>query len=147
MNAVQLEGEEMTWTRTSQLGGLIILPEEMPAGTRLNVRMDFETRALKKWTYSFTEVSRFGWMPFVRFGDFIDDLRTIADGLGRTVAQLVVNWTIHQPGITAALCGAKRAYQIEETASAMDWELDEPSCRLIDEALQRRGPPVSQSAV
>ena len=50
--------------------------------------------------------------------DFIDELRGIADDLGKTVAQLVVNWTVHQIGITAALCGAKRAYQIEETAGA-----------------------------
>jgi len=63
------------------------------------------------------------------------------------VAQLVVNWTIHQPGITAALCGAKRAYQIEETAGAMGWKLDDTTSRRIAEALHRRGQAVTKAAV
>ncbi len=79
--------------------------------------------------------------------DFIDELRSIAADLNKTVAQLVVNWTVHQPGITAALCGAKRPYQIEETAGAMDWEFDEPTLRRINQALERRGTPISQPAV
>jgi hypothetical protein len=73
VNSVQLDGQELTWTRVSQLGGLIILPQEMPAGSRLDLRMNFGTKAMIKWNHSFTEVNRFGWMPFVRFGDFIDE--------------------------------------------------------------------------
>ena len=38
--------------------------------------------------------------------DFVDKLRRVANSAGKTLPQLVVNWTIHQPGITAALCGA-----------------------------------------
>ncbi len=53
--------------------------------------------------------------------DFLDRLRAIAAEAGHTVAQLVVNWTIHQSGVSAALCGAKRATQIVETAEAMRW--------------------------
>lgn len=79
--------------------------------------------------------------------DLVDELRTIAEGVGITVAQLVVAWTIHQPGITAALCGAKRATQIEETAGALVWTLDDETSRLIDQALRRRGQAASQSAV
>jgi aryl-alcohol dehydrogenase-like predicted oxidoreductase len=79
--------------------------------------------------------------------DFIDELRVIAGSLGKTVAQLVVNWTVAQPGITAALCGAKRAHQIEETAQGMGWELPEDTQSLITQALARRGTPVSKSAV
>jgi hypothetical protein len=75
VNSVQLDGEELTWVRTSQLGGLVVLPEEMPAGSKVNLSMDFKTRAMVKYTHSFTVVSRFGWMPFVRFGDFIDDFK------------------------------------------------------------------------
>ena len=79
--------------------------------------------------------------------DFVDQLRTIADDLHKTVAQLVVNWTVHQPGITAALCGAKRAYQIEETAGAMGWKFDDETTNRINQALERRGRPVSITAV
>ncbi len=53
----------------------------------------------------------------------LDSIDEIAKATGKTTAQVVVNWTIHQPGITSVLCGAKRAWQIKETAGAMGWEL------------------------
>ncbi len=70
---------------------------------------------------------------------FVDGLRKIADDAGRTIAQVVVNWTIHQPGITAALCGARRPWQIEETAAAMGWRLAPDHVAAIDAALAARG--------
>ncbi len=79
--------------------------------------------------------------------DFLDDLRVIAAGAGKTVAQLVVNWTIHQPGITAALCGAKRPEQIRETAGALGWRLTPEQLGHIDAALARRGTPLVRAAV
>ena len=54
---------------------------------------------------------------------FVARLQEIAIECDKTVAQVVVNWTIHQPGITVALCGAKRPWQLEETAAAMTWQL------------------------
>jgi aryl-alcohol dehydrogenase-like predicted oxidoreductase len=59
--------------------------------------------------------------------------------LAPTVAQLVVNWTINQPGITSALCGAKRRWQIEELAGAMGWTLSQEQLAMIDAALAERG--------
>lgn len=71
--------------------------------------------------------------------DFVDRLREAAALSGHTVAQLVVNWTISQPGITCALCGAKRPWQIEETAGAMGWTLSDQQRALIDAAIAARG--------
>lgn len=51
-----------------------------------------------------------------RAQDLLDSLRSIARDLKCTVSQLVLLWTIRQPGITSALCGAKRPEQIMETA-------------------------------
>jgi aryl-alcohol dehydrogenase-like predicted oxidoreductase len=79
--------------------------------------------------------------------DFLEDLRAIATGAGKTVAQLVVNWTIHQPGITAALCGAKRPEQIRETAGALGWRLRPEQLQQVDAALARRGKPLVRAAV
>lgn len=79
--------------------------------------------------------------------DVVDALREIAAESGRTVAQLVVNWTIHQPGVTAALCGAKRAYQIRETAEAMNWRLTDDQLRRIDAVLAKRGEPAVRMPV
>ena len=71
--------------------------------------------------------------------DFLDRLREAAALTGHTVAQLVVNWTFTQPGITAALCGAKRPQQIEETAGAMRWSLTAEQRAIIDAAIAARG--------
>jgi len=78
--------------------------------------------------------------------DFIDQLREIAAQAGHTVAQLVINWTIAQPGITSALCGAKRPTQIEETAGAMGWQLTSEQCALIEAAISKRGPTATKRA-
>jgi aryl-alcohol dehydrogenase-like predicted oxidoreductase len=71
--------------------------------------------------------------------DFVDRLREAAALSGHTVAQLVINWTINQPGITSALCGAKRPSQIEETAGAMGWTLSAEQIALVDAAIVARG--------
>jgi len=79
--------------------------------------------------------------------DLVDELREIAGEIGKSVSQVAINWTIHQPGITSAFCGAKRAMQIEESAGAMGWELTAEQQAKIDAALERRGEPVSRAAV
>ena len=79
--------------------------------------------------------------------DFVDRLREAAELTGHTVAQLVINWTIHQTGITAALCGAKRPEQIRETAAAMDWKLTSEQLQLIEAAIANRGPAATARAI
>ncbi|MEW4526495.1 aldo/keto reductase [Maioricimonas sp. JC845] len=79
--------------------------------------------------------------------DFLDRLRPIAERAGRTLAQLAIAWTIQQPGITAALCGAKRPDQIRETAVAMDWELTPEDLAEIEAAIAARGPLPSRPAL
>ena len=79
--------------------------------------------------------------------DFVDELRTIATEAGHTVAQLVLNWTMIQPGITAVLAGAKRPEQIRENAGAMGWKLSAAIVARMNDALSRRGESVSRAAI
>ena len=79
--------------------------------------------------------------------DFVDKLRVIANDAGRTVVELVVNWTISQPGVTAALCGAKRAHQIQESAGGMGWRMTPEQIARIETALADRGQPAEMRAV
>ena len=79
--------------------------------------------------------------------DLVDRLRAIAEPAGRTVAELVLNWTIHQPGITAALCGAKRPDQIRQSAGGSGWELTPDQLAEIERALTERGPADMQLPV
>ncbi|TWU41456.1 General stress protein 69 [Novipirellula aureliae] len=54
-----------------------------------------------------------------RTHDILDALGPIADREGLTVGQLSIGWAISQPGVTAALVGARRADQILETSQAV----------------------------
>lgn len=49
---------------------------------------------------------------------FSDALQPIAKSYDLTVAQLVIAWTLAQPGITFALCGARNPAQAAENAKA-----------------------------
>lgn len=73
--------------------------------------------------------------------DFVDGLRPIAAEAGLSVAQLVINWTVHQPGITSALCGAKRPDQAHENAGGAAAPLSDAVRAKIDAALAQRGTP------
>jgi aryl-alcohol dehydrogenase-like predicted oxidoreductase len=79
--------------------------------------------------------------------DFIDDLRPIAAAHEVTIAQVVLNWTIQRPGITTALCGAKRPEQIIDNAHTLRWQLTTTERAQIDAAITRRGPILSRAAV
>lgn len=70
---------------------------------------------------------------------FVDVLRETAAECGQSVAALVVHWTIAQPGITAALCGAKRPWQLEESAAALNFQLSESHRQRIEAAIAARG--------
>lgn len=79
--------------------------------------------------------------------DFLDRLRAIAAEADKSVAQLAINWTITQPGITCALCGARRPNQIRENAGAAGWKLSDPLLARLEAALAERGEAVIQPAV
>lgn len=79
--------------------------------------------------------------------NFLDELRPIAEETETTVAQVVINWTIQRPGITVALCGAKRPDQIRDNAAAMRWQLTPEQITRIDQAIAARGPIISRAAV
>jgi aryl-alcohol dehydrogenase-like predicted oxidoreductase len=55
----------------------------------------------------------------------LEQIKPIADRHKASYAQTVINWTIHEPGITAALVGARNAEQAEHNARAMSFTLSE----------------------
>ena len=50
----------------------------------------------------------------------LDKIRPIAEKHNASLAQIVISWTIHEPGITAALVGARNAEQAAHNAGAMN---------------------------
>jgi aryl-alcohol dehydrogenase-like predicted oxidoreductase len=61
-------------------------------------------------------------------------LKGIADELGKTPAQVSLNWIIHRPAVSSAIMGVSRLEQLDENVGAVGWELSEEHVRLLDEA-------------
>jgi aryl-alcohol dehydrogenase-like predicted oxidoreductase len=55
----------------------------------------------------------------------LESVKPIADKYEVEYAQLIVNWTFSQPGITAAIVGARNAGQATENAKALSFSLTE----------------------
>lgn len=70
-----------------------------------------------------------------RLLDFFAALAPLAATHGATPGQLVLNWTIHQPGLAAALAGAQTPAQIRENAGAGQFTLSDEEMQQIDAAL------------
>ena len=69
----------------------------------------------------------------------LEEIRPIADKHKASFAQIVINWTIQEPGITAALVGARNAEQAKHNAGALAFTLT-PDERA---AIRRAFDPVS----
>ena len=68
--------------------------------------------------------------------NFLSGIRHIADSHGITLAQLVLNWTIRQPGITCTLAGARNPEQVLDNIGAVSFDLTPGEIEEIDKALQ-----------
>jgi aryl-alcohol dehydrogenase-like predicted oxidoreductase len=72
----------------------------------------------------------------------LETIRPIADGHRATLAQIVIAWTIGEPGVTAAIVGARTEEQVEENAGGATVRLAPDERRRIREAFEAIGPPV-----
>jgi len=64
-----------------------------------------------------------------------ENLQKIADDRKVTLAELVLNWTIQQPGITCALAGARNSAQVLENVKAVDFKLSKDEIDIINKLL------------
>ena len=81
--------------------------------------------------------------------DALRKIQPIADGHVCTLAQLIIAWTLVQPGVTHPLIGARTIQQAQENAAAADLAFSEDELRQIDDAcgdlaenIGGSGPPV-----
>jgi len=63
---------------------------------------------------------------------FLEKLRPITEEHSATLSQIVLNWTIQQPGITCALAGARNPEQVLENAGAGQFWLTSDEIKTIN---------------
>ncbi len=64
----------------------------------------------------------------------LEKIRPIAQAHNASLAQIVINWTVHEPGITAALVGARNVEQARHNAQALHFELSSEERQVIRQA-------------
>lgn len=67
----------------------------------------------------------------------VEALKPIAKRNGKTVAQLAIAWVLRREEVTAAIVGARKPKQIEETVQAGDWILNEDDITEIELILKK----------
>lgn len=72
-----------------------------------------------------------------RANALLEEIQPIAHEHGATLSQLVINWTIHQPGIACTLVGARNEEQVADNAKALSFTLSPEELEQITAAANR----------
>jgi aryl-alcohol dehydrogenase-like predicted oxidoreductase len=64
----------------------------------------------------------------------VDALAGVAKELGRSPAQVAINWVARRPGVTSTLLGATKVEQLDETLAALDFDLPASLASKLEEA-------------
>lgn len=70
-----------------------------------------------------------------KVNEFLAKIKPIADDQNASLSQLVLRWTIQQPGITIALAGARNAEQSVSNARAINVKLSQEQLEMINSEL------------
>ncbi len=76
-----------------------------------------------------------------RFAQYLNAVQQLDDlaqkRYGKHVMDLAVRWVLDQPGITAALWGARHPADLNAVAGALDWSLDDDARAEVDQILRQ----------
>lgn len=70
--------------------------------------------------------------------EILSRLNIIAEKYHKSLTQLVINWTAHQPQITSVLVGARSRTQLDENTEGVGWELSAEDIARIEQILTER---------
>jgi aryl-alcohol dehydrogenase-like predicted oxidoreductase len=72
-----------------------------------------------------------------RTNALLEQIKPVAEQYNATLAQIIINWTINQPGIGCVLVGARNEQQVNDNAGALNFILSEEDIRKITEAAEK----------
>lgn len=65
--------------------------------------------------------------------ELVEVLRKIGERHRRTPGEVAIAWTLHNPAVTAAIVGLRRADQVQGTMGALEFRLSDQEAREIEE--------------
>jgi aryl-alcohol dehydrogenase-like predicted oxidoreductase len=72
-----------------------------------------------------------------RINAFLSEMKPIAEGYGANLAQLVINWTVQQKGISSALVGARNEDQVEQNVKSLDFKISQEDMNIINSKIEQ----------
>lgn len=88
-------------------------------GSRLHVLKDSDNPVFQKFTEANFKI--------------VDTLQEIAKTMGRSPAQVALNWVATQPGVTSTIIGATKIKQLEDNLAALSFEIPAELRTKLDE--------------
>ena len=83
------------------------------------------------------ETPHFKINNLIKTNKFLEKIRPLAEEKGVTLSQLVIAWTLRQPGITVALVGARTEEQVKQNAGALEVDLTQEEVEMINQKLDK----------
>jgi aryl-alcohol dehydrogenase-like predicted oxidoreductase len=63
----------------------------------------------------------------------VDVLLEVANSLGKSPAQVALNWVVHRPGVTSTIIGATKLAQLKDNFAAIDFQIPAEALAKLDE--------------
>jgi len=73
----------------------------------------------------------------IQINEFLDKIRPIAEDKEINLSQLVLRWTLQQPGVTCLLAGVRNEEQLVDNAATLHFELTASEIDLINDHLNK----------
>lgn len=73
---------------------------------------------------------------FARSLRLVEELKPVAERHGKSVTQVVINWTANHFGITSVIVGAKRPSQVVENVGGIGWSLTNEDRSTIEQLIE-----------
>jgi aryl-alcohol dehydrogenase-like predicted oxidoreductase len=102
------------------LTGKIRRNQPPPAGTRAS-KMDFVVSSTSE-----------------KLHQIVDTLEEVSREVGKTVAQVALNWVLRRPTVSSVIFGARDEKQLRQNLAAVGWALDEAQVARLDTASEIR---------
>lgn len=69
-------------------------------------------------------IGEFTGEAFERNIEKVERMKPVAEELGKTCAQVAINWVLQKPAVATALIGVKNEKQMEDNVKAVGWKLE-----------------------
>lgn len=131
-----VEAELLAYCNENRIGVVAYSPMASGLLTGKYTRETLNSIAPDDWRWKYSE--HFREPALTANFALVEKLAEIAKRYNRNPSQLALAWVLRRPELTAAIVGARRPSQIEQTAPASDWQLPSEVVNEIDNLLEER---------